>query len=312
VTRRARLITAGEILAAPDPNDWIVKPLLVGGSTMMLYGRPGYGKTTLAMQLAAALAGGAEDWLRFPVAAHGDVVWLQLDMPRPELKRMLERAIKRWPCIAEHVHFFQMLHDDVELSEVNVLHGDAELLAAEVARLRPIALFVDTASDTYVADASADLNQQVRRVVRAYRTIAQGGAVVYLQHQRKRAQGAVGDDQDSYLGGMAWSGIATTVWHLAGSRDDEHEKFWLYKRKNRLAALHFDKLDLDKDGEGFFAAKWSAKAALLAWPELLPADQSASSRTDIMQALSQHYGLDGAALRQALHRLPAHERPTWA
>src|SRR5512146_2137209 len=254
MTRQARLLSARELLAIPDPSDWIVRPLLVGGSTMMLYGRPGYGKTTLAMQLAAAISGCAEEWLCFPIEATGPVVWLQLDMPRPELKLMLQRAIARWPAILDNVHFFQVLQDDIEVNEINVLGGDAELLIKGVKSLKPRALFIDTAADTYTTDPKSDLNQQVRRVVRSYRNIAQGGAVVYLQHQRKRMQNAMGDDPDSYLGGMAWSGIATSVMQLTASNKDDQLKYELHLRKTRLASTHMERLELTKDESGFLTA----------------------------------------------------------
>lgn len=280
---------------------------------MMLYGRPGHGKTTLAMQLAAAIAGCTDNWLGFPIEDVGPVVWLQLDMPRPELKLLLNRAIAHWPNILDTVHFFQITQDDSEVSEVNVLGGDAALLIKEVRTLKPKALFIDTAADTYITDPKSDLNQQVRRVVRSYRDIAQGGAVVYLQHQRKRMQSAMGDDPDSYLGGMSWSGIATSVLQLQATTKEDKLAYDLYLRKTRLANVHMERLELLKDKDGFLTAKWTAKAAILGWPHNVPvAKRGSDSRDAIMAALSQQFSLERDSLRQALHRLGEHEKPAWA
>src|SRR5690606_535980 len=58
---------------------WILRPFLVNGSTMMLYGRQGIGKSSLALQLAYSLTSG-EPWMGFPVARSGPVIYLQLDM----------------------------------------------------------------------------------------------------------------------------------------------------------------------------------------------------------------------------------------
>lgn len=310
IDKKARLASAADLLSTPDPTDWVVRPLLVGRSAMMLYGRPGLGKTTLAMQLACALATDQPDWLHFPLEAHGPVVWLQLDMPRPELKLMLKRAVHRWPDAASKLFFFQLSDSHgQEVYDVDVLRGDADMLAQALAEVKPVALFVDTVADTYEPDVRADQNSQVRKVIRTLRRIASGGAIVYLHHQRKRMQQAQGDDADSYLGGMAFAGTATSVFQLHTTEEGPR----LILRKSRLAALGFDRLDLTADADGFFSCAWPAKAALKSWPwGVPPALRGAADRESILEALSQHFGLERATLRQALHRLPPTERPEWA
>ena len=285
-------------------------PLLARNSTMMLYGRPGLGKTTLAMQLGLAVASGSADWLGFPIRRPGPVVWLQLDMPRPELAMMLTRALARCPAARAQTHFLRLFdHTGEEMWTIDVLRDNISALKSVVRAIEPALFLIDTVADVYKLAPHDDLNQQVREVVRKLREIAPSAGIVYLQHQRKRPAGAPGDDPDSYLGGMAWAAMASSVLQLnrhtkrVTDEEDGEETFEisydLAIRKMRLAEVPCEHLKLTKEADGFFGALWKAPAALHMAPHLVPAS---TPQKDVLAALARHFAIAPETLRKALQR----------
>ena len=293
----------------------------------MLYGRPGLGKTTLALQLAAALMGEQKTWLGFPVERLGPVLWLQLDMPRYEMGAMLERAInaKLFTPTAP-MSFVRMydIEDDLglledvarplteqeEVFDFNLLvRSDYDALADMIRNLYPVALFVDTVGDAYYSMGTKAINDEIRDVLRRLRSLMRpvGGAVVYLHHQRKRNPQMMTDDPDEFLGGMAWAGFASTSLQLMKSKssaaveedDEPDDKYHLALRKVRLGQLGFDRFELVRNGHGFFEPKWTAKHGILLWDEYLKEQWGG----DMYETLSRQLGVTEESLRKAKSRL---------
>lgn len=71
------------------------KRLIAAGSSLVLYGEGGSGKTTLAIDLACHLAAGVE-WLGFPIAEPVTVMLLENEGPRAEYRLKLRRKIAAW------------------------------------------------------------------------------------------------------------------------------------------------------------------------------------------------------------------------
>jgi len=310
--------TVDEAFGEPSTIPWVVQPLLKRNSALMLYGRPGLGKTTLAMQLARAVAGSEPEWLGFPVLAHGPVVWLQLDMPDQELEALVQRTLGEAPEARQNMRLLRFRDQSGEpLWNIDVLRAGQEvsLLREKLRELRPTLFVVDTISDVYRFDQRGDQNQQARQVVQELRNVAPSAAIVYLQHQRKRLQSAVGDDQDSYLGGMAWAGTATSVLQLnrhsrtIGEGDEESVEVshHLAIRKMRLGNPPGDKLILEQQANGEFKARWTAPGALRMANTLFPG----ATREVAMTRLSGHFGISREALKKAWQRMPEGERPAW-
>ena len=308
-------------------QEWLLKPFLMRSSSLMLYGRPGLGKTTLALQLAAALMGEQKTWLGFPVERPGPVLWLQLDMPRYEMSAMLDRAIsaKLFSATAPmsfvrmydieddygyNVNVAAPLTEQEEVFDFNLLaRADYDALADIIRGVYPVALFVDTVGDAYYSVGSKAINDEIRDVLRRLRSLMRpvGGAVVYLHHQRKRNPQLLTDDPDEFLGGMAWAGFASTSMQLLKSKstavveegDDPDDKFHLALRKVRLGQLGFDRFELLRNATGFFEPKWTAKHGILLWQDYL----SKQWGGDMYETLSRQLGVTEEALRKAKSRL---------
>src|SRR3990167_8030799 len=77
------LITLDTYLNLPrDHNLWVLKPLIPISGKGLLYSPAKVGKSSLAIQLAQAVSGDAQDFLGFPVVTHGRVLYIQIDTPR--------------------------------------------------------------------------------------------------------------------------------------------------------------------------------------------------------------------------------------
>lgn len=90
----ADFVDADEAAAPPLLGD-DEKKLLPAGASVVLYGEGGSGKTTLAIDLAAHLAAGA-DWLGFSIAAPVSVMLLENEGPRAEYRLKLRRKRDSW------------------------------------------------------------------------------------------------------------------------------------------------------------------------------------------------------------------------
>src|SRR3990167_6684502 len=90
--RTSPIIPAADYLALPrNAENWLLRPLLPVGGSMILYGDPKVGKSYAALQLAVALTGdGPDEWLGFPTGQAGPVVYVHLDTPRSLWAERLE------------------------------------------------------------------------------------------------------------------------------------------------------------------------------------------------------------------------------
>lgn len=280
---------------------------------MMVYGRQGVGKSTLLLQMSAALATGT-NWLVFPTHTTGSTMWLQLDMPKMELRGLLMRADQAKLFVngtKNAVQFASFWDDAQEVFDFDILSdSDHALLTEAVQDFRPLSLTVDTGNDVFQARQHKDAGGEVRKVLRRLRGIMGhvGGFSTYSQHQRKRQLGVTGDDPDAFLGRVEWETVASSSLQLEGATHGEgentYETFTLTIRKHRLAEPGFRELALTKDANGFFVPKWTATTALACWPACVPPElRSVVGRDAVFDAIMTHLKIDQDALRMAANRL---------
>ena len=311
----------------------------------MLYGRPGVGKSTLALQLGCALASGEPkdwNWLGLPVKCPGDVLWVQMDMPRGEMTKLLLRAEKaqRWSR-AHGLRALRIVDEEEptpfdyplditkpvdfanEVYDFNILRAeDRDGFFSLVQTERPRMVIVDTVGDIYEGMGDRPLNEQARSVLTRLRQAIRphGGTLIYLLHERKSSgqKGFVSaDDPDNFMGAMQWMGFASTALQLVrkkrkqdgGNADDDSDdgdyKYWLRLRKCRLEQVGFDEIELTQDSHGFFLPKWTARQGLILWPWTIPPGlrNGASTKTDIITTLSRHLEVGEAAVANAWSKL---------
>jgi hypothetical protein len=70
-----------DLTAEPPPVRWVVEDLFCRGDIHLMIGEPGIGKSWLTMALAAAIAGGQNEFLGKPVREHGRVLYFDEENP---------------------------------------------------------------------------------------------------------------------------------------------------------------------------------------------------------------------------------------
>jgi len=296
-------ITSQEYYAAVQGKiDWVIEPFCVRGSLLMLYGRQGAGKSTLAYQLAHSLASGTP-WLGFPVHRTGPVFYLTLDMPKAEYGRLLERVQNSGLDLRSDI-----LPSHPELAHFNIrVRDDRKQLQAAIQAVQPVAVIVDTIAKAYTPSASNDINQEVRDVLGKFREVTGDAVLVYLMHERKKSQFKKLDDheedEDAFSGPAAWEQDATTSLRLL----DGNGHYRLKAGKTRLDLPGFNVLPLARGPQtkgGLFSASADYQQQLMFWPRFVPLAErfEPSNITDVLLDVAERSGASLDAVKQHFYR----------
>lgn len=269
---------------------WILEPFAVTGSTLLLYGRQGIGKSSLAWMLAHSLTTGVP-WLGHHVLKTGPVIYLNLDMPHLEFKQMLERAAAAGMPPTSKI----LMPALGEADAFDVLKSGQGLLDA-CTTVKPIALIVDTVADGYLPGSIRDVNAEVRAVIARFRKMVPDGVLVLMLHDRKRSAFSTLEanelDADAFNGPSAWEAKATSSFRLTQSKNGV--KFHI--KKMRLDAPPYTELALKKTEHGFFETPLTPLLALLGWRG------QAASLTDVFEDVGVQLNTHAEAVKMAYYR----------
>ena len=190
--------SASEYADMPDEAiTWLIQDLLPASGSAMIYGPPKARKTMAAQQMAYAIADpNIHDWLSFPVLAHGPVLYLQLDTARVIWKERIKlyRDInKSSPAAMANLHIADKQSLPFPFEILNPAHFDG--LRAMVARLKPVAVFVDVLRKATMADESS--SDTMINVLSQLERAVQPAALIIISHAKKPASKNNGvDDRD--------------------------------------------------------------------------------------------------------------------
>lgn len=306
-----RLIAAEDLLRSEafDP-EWVIYPLCMRGSSVMMYGRQGIGKSSATVQLAHSLITG-EPWMGFKVERTGPVIYVQIDMAQQETRRLLERATEAGLDMGDQLYVTGP-EEGEESVTFNILDpGDWTRLKEWCERVQPIAVIVDTIHDGYEYEGkNVDVNAMIRKIHRGFKSAIGGAVLVFLNHMRKQSKkgfekGEESDDEDSFMGGQAWEGIVAASLHLVKKKD---HSLALKLRKLRLDTWPGAEVPLVKDDFGFFHAKLNDAQMLAQWPDFLPLDEreaaiaSVRTKTDVFSHIAKMTGSSLSAIRMRENR----------
>jgi hypothetical protein len=275
---RAALVDTTGLDSIPDPVP-LVDGILYRDSLAWLYGRPGSGKSLLALDWAGCVAAG-RPW-NGSSTGFGTVLYLVA-----EGASGIRRRVRAWETVAgQPMRGVQFLPLAVQL-----LHGtDLGALAALVAELQPALVVVDTqARSTVGADENSNLDGG--RIVAAADRIreASGACVLLVHHAGKQAAAGM-------RGASAFDGAATSV--IRAARDGRWVDVMCEKQKD---GAEFEPLRLEMTPTGdsvvFTATAGGSIAA------------ASEGQAQILAELRQSFGSDGAAASTLLRATGASER----
>jgi hypothetical protein len=156
---RLRVINPADWEGVPVPSrEWIVQDFIPAGTVSLLYGDGAVGKSTLALQLAAARAL-ARDWIT-TVPTPGRTLVLSAEDDDQELHRRLD-AVRAHYCAAwahlSDMRLVDLVGEDAILGELtrNGIISATKLFAAVVAKIeqfRSELVIVDALNDTFAGE----------------------------------------------------------------------------------------------------------------------------------------------------------------
>ena len=199
---RSRSRTAAELLKADlPPHRWLVDGLLVRPGLTLLGGQPKVGKSWLALQLARAVALGAEV-LQRPASQPGSVLYYALEDGPSRLQARLRTA--GWDG-AENVRF--LFGDAIPPLDT----GGLTALAADIQLRKPALVVIDSLAAAKSSNLAENDSGQVAELMYTLARLcsAHDLSMLVVHHHRKvttgspladlRGSGALGGAADSIL-----------------------------------------------------------------------------------------------------------------
>lgn len=249
----------------PTEVKWLWPYRFPLGRLSLLVGRPGEGKSYVAMEIAACVSTG-RSFCDGSLCQSGSVLIVSAeDDPADTIRPRLDAA----EADVNRVHILsaiQYTESDGKKVERAFTLAAVPMLEAALKRLPdcrlviidPIGSFLGGGTDTH-------RDNEVRAVLGPVAEMASkfNVAVVMVAHRRK-SNGDFADD--SVLGSRAFTGIARAVWHLSRDHDDPKRRL-LLPGKNNLTA----------EGDGLAFRLEGQLAARIVWekdPVLMTADDA--------------------------------------
>ena len=224
---RASLLTTDELDSIPDP-DPLVEDILMRDSLAWLYGKPGHGKSFVALDWAGHIATGRPWWGR--AVAPGPVLYLVA-----EGVRGIRRRVRAW----EQHHGTRMTGVTMLPMAVQLLNWtEMTALVDLVADLQPAMVVLDTQSRVAVGAEENSAAEMSRRVDAMERLREASEACVLTVHHAPRTG-------DNLRGSTTLEGAAITI--VRATRDGGRVRLVCDKQKDDP---EFDPIDLRFESVG--------------------------------------------------------------
>lgn len=213
---RPGFVPVDEYLRLPrSPETWLVKSLIPVRGAALLYGQEKSGKSAIAIQLAAAISGGAREWMGFPIGLTGPVLYLQLDNPRSTWADRFEKLTRHGLSYTRNLFLadresFEHFPFDI----LQPLHMD--YLKVLVKMRQPVAVFVDTLREV----SSGDENDSTisRNVIANLAGATEGSALIVVSHARKPQPDTDKDLMADHRGSSYVTGRMDAILRMAHNR----------------------------------------------------------------------------------------------
>lgn len=209
-------VPVDEYLRLPrSPETWLVKSLIPVQGAALLYGQEKSGKSAIAIQLAAAISGGASEWMGFPICLTGPVLYLQLDNPRSTWADRFEKLTRHGLKYTRNL--FLADRESFEHFPFDILQPlHVEYLKLLVRMRQPVAVFVDTLREVN----SGDENDSTigRNVIANLAAATEGSALIVVSHARKPQPDTDKDLMADHRGSSYITGRMDAIMRMAHNR----------------------------------------------------------------------------------------------
>lgn len=191
---------------------WAIKGLLPVAGSMVIFGKPGVGKSTFSLRLAMALALGREKFLNWDIVNKQKVLFVSLEMQHYEVKEFFndmkiseeeQQALQEqffiWPI--GNPYPFDTPDEQAELIKHIKMHKIELVIIDSLS----IAMYGSVKDDDAIKRLNSFLNEDIRRDLKC--------SYIFIHHPRKRGIGEERktDDQDDSFGSTYINANAQTV-----------------------------------------------------------------------------------------------------
>lgn len=202
----------GDFMRTDIKLKWAIEGLLPVAGSMVIFGKPGIGKSTFSLRLAIDLALGKDHFLLWPIINKQRVLFISLEMQHYELKEFfndmelsedeatgLQEQFFIWPIGSAYP--FDTPDQQIELLKYIKLHK-IELIIIDSLSL---SMYGSVKNDDDIKRLNAFLNEDVRRDNKC--------GYLFIHHPRKRGidTNQKDSDQDESFGSTYISANAQTV-----------------------------------------------------------------------------------------------------
>lgn len=200
-----------------DASTWLLNPLIPLSGAGLIYSPAKTGKSAIALQLGHAIAGGADDWMGFPIGKHGRVLFLQVDTPRSTWALRLQ-AFER--------HGYTFNDDLMKIADRETLAHfpfdilqptHAAYLTAIIRQHMPVvAVIIDTLRKIHTGNEndSTAMSNVMSSLIKA----CHPAAVIIISHDRKPSLDVEKDIMADHRGSTSVVGEMDGIMRLTKSR----------------------------------------------------------------------------------------------
>jgi KaiC/GvpD/RAD55 family RecA-like ATPase len=253
------IFSVREIASMPEIDDWVIKDVLVPEGVGLITGRPGVGKTQLAMQMAADLAVGREQFMDWDIPEPQKVLFLSLELSARQLGHIARAVSNRYPEKALDKNL--VIHGKGDPLPMDEKAGQRYLLQL-LSEHKPDVVFVDSMSLAVSEDPN---DNKAMKLLFDFLKVARNHlhfSLVIVHHHRKKANDAQSkktpDSQSDIYGSYIIASSVDFVINLEELGDDrKNGELSLSYLKNRYAPpiepfkvrrspqMHFERAEVD-------------------------------------------------------------------
>jgi archaellum biogenesis ATPase FlaH len=220
---------------------WAIKGLLPVAGSMVIFGPPEVGKTTLSLGLGIDLALGKADYLGFEIVNKQRVLFISLEMQHYEVKQFfedmklpdetlekLQEEFYIWPI--GNAYPFDTPDQQLELLKYIKLHKIQVIIIDSLS----LSMYGSVTSDDDIKRLNSFFNEDVRRDLKC--------SYIFIHHPRKESIESQKRDLelDDMFGSMYIAANAQTVISLRQKKSSSHLKFKILKTRHSQGERNFE------------------------------------------------------------------------